>query len=87
MSVRSAFDPRSKIAPLPAVARFPFNRAPNSSYSTHVSLLIISARRSEPPSTWMSEPNGYGPGSDSSAYWNFTGIVGCAFVTTSHGMP
>ncbi len=75
------------MAPLSAEALEPLRRAAYSSYSRHVSRLIMIAWRSEPPSTWMSRPNGYGPGSDSSSYRNFTGISGCAFVTTSKGMP
>src|SRR5947207_15064 len=35
----------------------------------------------------MSEPNGYGPGSLSLAYWNVTLTVACALSTTAYGMP
>ena len=61
---RRAFEPRSKIAPLAAPSgsrrstrRRTARRACMSLWST------ISACRSEPPSTVMSGPNGYGPGS------------------------
>ena len=63
-----AFGPsRWKIAPLPAVGSPPFHSAAYSSYSVHVSRSIMFACRSDPPSTWMSGPNGYGPGSLSSS--------------------
>src|SRR5205823_5641718 len=35
----------------------------------------------------MSGPNGYGPGSLSSAYWNVTGVVVWALFTTLNGKP
>src|SRR5262245_29360980 len=42
---------------------------------------------SESPSIGVSGPNGYGPGSLSSAYWNVTETFGCDDGTTMYGMP
>src|ERR1041384_765979 len=47
----------------------------------------MSACRSEPRSIGMSGPNGYGPGSLSSAYWNVTGVVVWALFTILNGKP
>ena len=43
--------------------------------------------RSEPPSIRGFDGIGYGPGSDSDAYWNETVYVGVAEVTMLYGMP
>src|SRR3954454_21586418 len=64
---RRALDARSKTDPDPAVGLPPFQRAAYSWYNVHASWSTMIAWRSDPPSTWMSEPNGYGPGSLSSA--------------------
>ncbi len=50
---------RFQVAPAYALARPPEKLARYSSYSLHVSLLIMIACRS-PGSILMSEPNGYG---------------------------
>src|SRR5689334_13646831 len=86
-AARRALDVRSNTAPEPAVGLPPFHRASYSSYRVHVSLLTMIACRSDPPSTWVSDPNGYGPGSLSSAYVKLTGTSGCASSTTSKGIP
>ncbi len=70
---RSAFEPRSKIAPDPAVQLVPpfTGCASNSSYSFHASTSTTSTWRSPdadgPPSIGASAGIGYGPGSLSSA--------------------
>src|SRR3954470_5656145 len=53
----------------------------------HVSWSSMIAWRSEPPSTWMSDPNGYGPGSLSSAWPKSTDTSAREASTTSTGIP
>src|SRR6478672_2511815 len=84
---RSAFDVRSNTAPEPAVGLPPLQCAAYSSYSVHVSWSSMIAWRSDPPSTCVSDPKGYGPASLSSAYVKSTDTFGCAVSTTSNGIP
>src|SRR3954453_24269024 len=79
---RRAFDVRSNTAPDPAVGLPPFQCAAYSSYSVHVSWSSMIAWRSEPPSIWISLPNGYGPASLSSAYWKSTDESTCEGFNT-----
>src|SRR5881628_1747918 len=91
-SGRSAFEPRSKIAPEPAVHEAPplTGCASNSSYSFQLSTSTTSTWRSpleeEPPSIGASAGMGYGPGSLSSAYANDTGTRRCEPETVMNGM-
>jgi hypothetical protein len=57
-SGRSAFDPRSHTAPLPARGRPWFQSNANSSYSVHELRLTTSACRSLPPSTGVCASTG-----------------------------
>src|SRR6266540_2499757 len=87
VSGRSAFDPRSKMAPLPALGSPACQNARYSSNRTHVSTFTMSAWRSELCSMGMSGPNGYGPGSLSSAYRSLMKVVEWESSTTAYGMP
>jgi hypothetical protein len=81
------FERRSQVAPLPARQDEPRRSAANSSNSLQDPRWTMIMWRSEPPSIFGLAGIGYGPRSDSLAYWKRTRERLASRGTTLTGIP